>query len=104
MPPVLPQDFFYAIAGKMLTIMKNYKRMTGNSIGTHLQEMEVVMAKNAKKETYARVKDAMGNEFICPIDALKDIDHATEDELTNCVDDATVGRYAGNIDVAGDEK
>ena len=54
---------------------------------------------NPTKETYVRVKDAKGNEFICSLDALKDIKKATDEELTNCVDDATVGRYAGNIDV-----
>ncbi len=61
------------------------------------------MKNKAKKETYVRVKDATGNEFICSIDALKDIRHATDDELTNCVDDATVGRYAGNIDIKNDK-
>ena len=61
------------------------------------------MTDNAKKETYVRVKDATGNEFICSIDALKDIRHATDDELTNCVDDATVGRYAGNLDIQGEK-
>jgi hypothetical protein len=61
------------------------------------------MTDKEKKETYVRVKDAKGNEFICTLDALKDIKHATDDELTNCVDDATVERYAGNIDIA-DEK
>ena len=58
------------------------------------------MTGKMKKDTYVRVKDLNGNEFICPIDALKDIKHATDDELTNCVDDATVGRYAGNIDIS----
>jgi len=61
------------------------------------------MTDKVKKETYARVKDVNGNEFICPIDALKDIKHATDDELTNCVDDATVGRYAGNIDIENEK-
>ena len=56
-----------------------------------------------KKETFVRVKDATGNEFICSIDDLKDIKHATDEELTNCVDDATVGRYAGNIDIENDK-
>lgn len=55
-----------------------------------------------QKDTYVRVKDAAGNEFICSIDALKDIKHATDEELTNCVDDGVVGRYAGNIDVEND--
>jgi hypothetical protein len=61
--------------------------------------MEAVMTEKAKKETFVRVKDLKGNEFICPLDALKDIKHATEDELTDCVDDGIVGRYASNIDI-----
>lgn len=60
------------------------------------------MTDKAKKETYVRVKDSKGNEFICTIDALKDIKQATDEELTDCVDDGTVGRYAGNIDIADD--
>lgn len=52
-----------------------------------------------KNETFVRVKDTAGNTFICAIDDLKDIENATSDELANCVDDGTVGRYAGNIDI-----
>ena len=51
------------------------------------------------KTTYVRVQDKAGNEFICPLDALKDFKTASEEDLEQCVDDATVGRYAGNIDV-----
>lgn len=58
-----------------------------------------IMTDKDKKDTYVRVKDAAGNEFICSIDALKDIKTASDEELTNCVDDGVVGRYAGNIDV-----
>jgi len=53
-----------------------------------------------KKELYARVKDSAGNQFICPVDALKDLRTATREELEDCVDDATVGRYSGNIELA----
>ena len=35
---------------------------------------------NPTKETYVRVKDAKGNEFICSLDALKDIKKATDEE------------------------
>lgn len=35
------------------------------------------------------VKDKAGNEFVCPIDALKDPKKATKEELKNCVEDAT---------------
>jgi hypothetical protein len=57
------------------------------------------MAKGKQDNLYVRVKDGAGNEFLCPIDALKDPKKATEEEIKNCVDDATVGRYAGDIEV-----
>ena len=52
-----------------------------------------------KQSLYVRVKDQTGNDFICPIESLIDPERATEEELEYCVDDATVGRYAGNIDI-----
>lgn len=55
-----------------------------------------------KKNVYVRVKDQAGNEFLCPLDVLKDVKDATEEELEDCVDDATVGRYAGDIKVRND--
>lgn len=54
---------------------------------------------NDKQAFYVRVHDKAGNEFLCPLDALKDPKTATAEELDNCVDDGTVGRYAGNIDI-----
>jgi hypothetical protein len=48
---------------------------------------------------YVRVKDHTGNDFICPIESLIDPKNAREEELENCVDDAVVGRYAGNIEI-----
>jgi hypothetical protein len=57
------------------------------------------MAEKEKKDIWVRVKDDAGNEFICPINSLKDRKSATDEELENCVDDAVAGRYAGNIDV-----
>jgi hypothetical protein len=56
-----------------------------------------------KKSLYVRVHDNAGNEFICPIDALKDPKTASNEELDQCVDDGTVGRYAGNIKVVDPE-
>ena len=58
------------------------------------------MTKSAKKQVYVRVKDGAGNKFLCPIDALKDIKKATDEELENCVDNAVAERYAGEIKVA----
>ena len=62
------------------------------------------MSEKEKKDVWVRVKDNAGNEFICPLDALKERKSATDEELENCVDDATVGRYAGNIEVVEQEK
>ena len=57
------------------------------------------MAEKENKDVWVRVKDDAGNEFICPLNALKDRKSATNEELDNCVDDAVTGRYAGNIDI-----
>lgn len=51
------------------------------------------------KETYVRVKDKAGNEFICPIDALTNVEEATEEQLDECVDNGVTGRFAGNIPI-----
>jgi hypothetical protein len=55
------------------------------------------MNEKEKKDVWVKVKDDAGNEFICPIDALKDRNSVTDEELENCVEDAVTGRYAGNI-------
>jgi hypothetical protein len=34
------------------------------------------------------VKDKAGNEFVCPLEALKDPRNVAADDLKNCVDDA----------------
>jgi len=60
---------------------------------------EANMAEKEKKDLWVRVKDDAGNEFICPLNALKDRQSATEEELDNCVDDAVTGRYAANLDI-----
>jgi len=57
------------------------------------------MEEKEKKDVWVRVKDDAGNEFICPLNALKDRRSATNEELDNCFDDAVTGRYAGNIDI-----
>jgi hypothetical protein len=60
------------------------------------------MGARNKKQVYVRVKDAAGNAFLCPIDALKDIKKATDEELENCVDNAVAERYAGEIKIEGE--
>lgn len=39
-----------------------------------------------KSITYVRVEDRAGNQYICPVEALKDPAQATEEELENCFD------------------
>lgn len=48
---------------------------------------------------YVRVQDNAGNKFVCPLSALRIPKDLTEEEVEECVDDATVGRYSGNIDI-----
>ncbi len=57
------------------------------------------MSEATEEQVYVRVKDRAGNEVVCPLDALKGLKEVSEEILDNCVDDATVGRYAGNIKV-----
>ena len=61
--------------------------------------LEANMAEEEKRDVWVRVKDDAGNEFICPLNALKDRQSATEEELDNCVDDAITGRYAANLEI-----
>lgn len=42
------------------------------------------------------VKDKAGNEYICPMDALKDPKKASKEELANCTDDASMGVSIGD--------
>ncbi len=34
---------------------------------------------------YVWVRDELGTEFLCPLDALKDPKHASDEELENCI-------------------
>ncbi len=58
------------------------------------------MAEQEKRQVYVRVKDGAGNQFLCPLDALKDVKKATDEELENCVDNAVAERYSGEIQFA----
>lgn len=57
------------------------------------------MSSQRKKDVWVRVKDDAGNQFICPLKALKDPQTATDEELDQCVDNAVTGRYAGNLEI-----
>ena len=70
-----------------------------NRVFTALFFWEFKMESANKKYKYLKLKDKGGNEFLCPLDALKSINDATEDELAECVEEAVVGRYAGDIEI-----
>ena len=55
------------------------------------------MPEKAKKDVWVWVKDQAGDEFICPIDALKVRETATDEELDECVDNAVTERYSGHL-------
>ncbi len=44
-----------------------------------------------RKESFIIVKNANGDEFICPQSALKKKSEATEEELKNCISEAETG-------------
>ncbi len=55
--------------------------------------------KDALRKKYVRLKDKAGSEFLCPLDALKSVKNATDEELAECVEGDVVGRYAGDIEI-----
>jgi hypothetical protein len=77
------------------------------SLGTPLNQLSRNTGKKERKmsdesvrgKPFVKVKDAAGNDWLCPLDALMDPKDASDEELNSCVDDATVGRYAGDIKV-----
>ena len=48
---------------------------------------------------YVKVKDMAGNDFVCPLNELRDPKQLSEDELDNCVESVVVGRYAGQLKI-----
>jgi hypothetical protein len=57
------------------------------------------MSRQEGKDLYVRVKDMAGNEFLCPLDSLKDPKDMSEEDMELCVDNAVVQRYAGEIKI-----
>jgi hypothetical protein len=57
------------------------------------------MVTESKQAKFLKVNDKAGNEFLCPLDALKSVNDATEEELENCVEESVAERYAGDIEV-----
>lgn len=52
---------------------------------------------NDYRELYIKVKDGSGEDYVCPVNAIKNIKALTPEEIDFCVDSGTVNRYAGDI-------
>ncbi len=46
-----------------------------------------------RKRRFVWVTDRSGNEYLCPIDALKDPKDATQEELEDCIDVESLKPY-----------
>lgn len=56
------------------------------------------------ENVYVKVKDLAGNEFVCPLNELRDAKTIGEAELENCFEGDVVGRYAGMLKMVAPEK
>ncbi len=55
------------------------------------------MKTETNENVYVRVKDMAGNDFVCPLNELRDTKSISENELENCFEGDVVGRYAGQL-------
>ncbi len=57
------------------------------------------MNTETNETVYVKVKDGAGNEFVCPLNELRDARSVSDDELENCFEGDVVGRYAGQLNI-----
>lgn len=48
---------------------------------------------------FVKVKDMAGNEFVCPLNELRNVKNVSDEELDNCFEGDVVGRYAGQLNI-----
>ena len=58
--------------------------------------MADVITEPEHKKKFVWVKDKAGNEFVCRIEDLENPKNITDDDLKNCVDDASRGINIGD--------
>jgi len=61
------------------------------------------MTSEKNENVYVRVKDMAGNDFVCPLNELKDPKSITAAESENCFEGDVVGRYAGMLNIVNPE-
>jgi hypothetical protein len=52
-----------------------------------------------KDDLFVKVRDMAGNEFICPLNELRNAKSVSDEELENCFEGDVVGRYAGQLNI-----
>jgi hypothetical protein len=52
-----------------------------------------------KDDLFVKVKDMAGNEFVCPLNELRNVKSVSDEELENCFEGDVVGRYAGQLNI-----
>ncbi len=57
------------------------------------------MNTETNENVHVKVKDMAGNEFVCPLNELRDARKISEAELENCFEGDVVGRYAGLLNI-----
>jgi hypothetical protein len=63
------------------------------------QVEEAFMSEQVERgKRFVKIKDGSGNEWLCPLDALKKAKDATQEELDDCVELDVVTHTAGDID------
>ncbi len=48
---------------------------------------------------FVKVKDTAGNEFVCPLNELRNVKNVSNAELENCFEGDVVGRLAGRLNI-----
>jgi hypothetical protein len=61
------------------------------------------MKTEKKDDVYVKVKDTAGNEFVCPLNELRNVKNVSEEELEDCFSGDVVGRYAGQLNIVESE-
>ena len=54
---------------------------------------------NITNELLGKFEDETGEEYYCPINAVRDNRIVSDWELDHCVEASTAGRYSGNLNV-----
>lgn len=57
------------------------------------------MDKEKSEDQFVKVKDMAGNDFVCPLNELRDPKSISETELENCFEGDVIGRYAGQMNI-----